>query len=513
MRHEARTWIGRLGLILGLTLEFLYISNSIPTASAPMYIHYSPEMMRNAVMPPGFPSTCSVPVDEEWIAKVDAIRWVAYGSPAAASGAGSRQAKADIIRQELTILKNAGFTGLVTYGSTSIMGDEFLTMAEELGFQGVIMGIWNPSSLNELKNAIHSASLPIVLGYTIGNEGMYGNHDRYTIHELCSAMAVLRSSTGKPVSTSEEIDDYAFHPELLFAGDWLFPNAHPFFHGMIHPLDALRWQQRRYADMAGATGRFVLFKEVGLPSSGARGLTEVNHDLYYRELAKTDVRFVYFEGFDRPKGNSSVEPYWGMFDSARRPKLLARNLIGHQVFTSESIYDGSITECTNVDNTGCVADAASAVMLVGDEASDLQYRGVLSFNTSLLPEDAVITGIRIKIRLDDHIGMDPFSKRRPLTVEACRSFGASVKLEPDDFQTGKNCVDAGAFTLKLEGNWFAADLDPRAFSHINAEGATQFRLWYDMSRSDNGKPDHVMIFSGDSEAVNRPILVLRYTIP
>jgi hypothetical protein len=53
-----------------------------------MFMHYSPEAMREAVIPEGFPANCSLPVDEEWIAKVDAIRWVAYGSPGRGSWSG-----------------------------------------------------------------------------------------------------------------------------------------------------------------------------------------------------------------------------------------------------------------------------------------------------------------------------------------------------------------------------------------------------------------------------------------
>jgi hypothetical protein len=258
----------------------------------------------------------------------------------------------------------------------------------------------------------------------------------------------------------------------------------------------------------------VLFKEVGLPTSGVPGLSEANHDLYYRELAKTDVRFVYFEGFDRPsKGNSSVEPYWGIFDARRKPKLLGWNLMGYRAFTSEGVYDGTITECPNAAGTGCKADASATVLVVGDDASDRQVRGILSFNTSLLPDDAVVTSVRIKISLESHAGMNPFSKRRQLKVDMCPSFGSSVKLQPADFQTGENCADAGAFTERLEGRWFVADLDPVAFPHINKEGATQFRLWYDMSRSNNGRPDYIQFYSGDSDALNRPILVLRYSIP
>jgi exo-beta-1,3-glucanase (GH17 family) len=470
--------------------------------------------MRDAAIPEGFPADCSVPVDEAWIAKVEAIRWVAYGNPGAIPGQDSYQQKVETIRQDLTVLKKAGFNGLVTYGASGIMGEKFLSMAQELGYQGVIMGIWNPSSPQELKNAKNAASLPIVLGYSIGNEGLYGSRERYTLPELCAAMADLRSNTGKPVATSEEIDDYSFHPELLFAGDWLFPNAHPYWHSTKRPLAAVKWETARYEDMAGNTGRFVLFKEVGLPTSGAGGLSEANHDLYYRELAKTDVRFVYFEGFDRlSKDHTSVEPYWGIFDARRNPKLLGWNLMGYRAFTSEGIYDGTLTECPDTVGTGCKTDANSTVLVVGDDASDRQYRGILSFNTALLPDEAVITSIRIKIRLESKAGMNPFSKRRQLKVETCSSFGSSVKLQPVDFQTGENCIEAGTFTERLDGGWFAANLDPVAFPTINTEGETQFRLRYDMSRSKNGKPDYIKFYSGDADALNRPVLVLRYSTP
>jgi hypothetical protein len=144
--------------------------------------------------------------------------------------------------------------------------------------------------------------------------------------------------------------------------------------------------------------------------------------------------------------------------------------MGYRAFTSEGVYDGTITECADALGTGCKADASSTVLVVGDDASDRQYRGILSFNTSLLPDDALITSIRVKIRLESHAGMNPFSKRRQLKVDMCPSFGSSVKLQPVDFQTGENCVEAGMFTERLEEGWFAADLDPVAFTYINNEG-------------------------------------------
>jgi exo-beta-1,3-glucanase (GH17 family) len=465
--------------------------------------------MREAVVPENFPANCSLPVDEEWTAKADAIRWVAYSSPKPAS---NQDVTIDLIYKDLLVLKKAGFNGLVTYGSTGVMGKVLPTLAQSLGYQGMIMGIWNPANENELNNAQKASSLPIVMGYGVGNEGLFGNKERYTVPELCAALSALRADTGKPVSTSEEIDDYFVHPELLFVGDWLFPIAHPYWHSTKYPLDAVEWQTTRYNDMAASVDRFVLFKEVGLPSSGAFGLSETNHDLYYRELAKTDVRFVYFEGFDQlSKTGSSVEPYWGVFNAARKPKLLGWNLMGYRLFTSNGMDDGTIRECSETSGTGCEVDASSASLTVGDDSSNRQHRGFLSFNTSSLPDNAVITSIKLKVRVEGYTG-NPFEKRHQLKVDTCPYFGASAKLKPDDFQAGESCIDAGVFDAKPFQWWYIAYLDPEV-SPINLAGVTQFRLRYSPDDDNDQRADYAKLYSGDADDANKPILVLRYSIP
>ena len=244
------------------------------------------------------PATCSQPVDKAWIQKVESIQWVAYSSPNPEPGTGYYRPSAEAIYKDLLALKKAGFTGLITYASSGIMGRQFLTIATELDYQGVIMGVWSPDGTDELSNAENAASLPIVLGYSIGNEGLGDSHPRYSVLELCSAITSLRSRTGKPVATSEDIEFYYRWPGLLSVGDWLFPIAHPYWHFTKYAPDAVQWEQDQYVAIRARTDRYVFFKEVGLPTSGAAGLSEANQDAYYRALAQTDVRFAYFEGFD-----------------------------------------------------------------------------------------------------------------------------------------------------------------------------------------------------------------------
>jgi len=58
-------------------------------------------------------------------------------------------------------------------------------------------------------------------------------------------------------------------------------------------------------------------------------MSEAAQEKYYVELAKTDIRFVYFEAFDQPwKTHLPIEPHWGIFASDRTPKLLAKHLLG-----------------------------------------------------------------------------------------------------------------------------------------------------------------------------------------
>jgi exo-beta-1,3-glucanase (GH17 family) len=275
------------------------------------------------VKKPATPTGTATPKPATWEQKVSSIRWVAY-SPPSANPNKNIEASIEAISEDLAVLRRAGFTGLVTYGASGRMGHDLPTLAQSAGFQGLIMGIWDPTNQEEIANAKAAAKLPITLGFCIGNEGL---HQRYELPVLSAAIESLRKSTGKPVTTTEEIDDYSDNA-LLQLGDWVFPNAHPYFHNQLDPDAAVRWTQAAYDDTVRRAGRFVMFKEVGLPTAGGPGLSEANQARYYQELAKTSVHFVYFEAFDQPwKTDLPVEPHWGIFHSDRTPKLLAADLM------------------------------------------------------------------------------------------------------------------------------------------------------------------------------------------
>ncbi len=244
------------------------------------------------------------------------------------------------IREDLRVLRGAGFNGLVTYGSNyrnPAASDQMLDiagLAEAAGFSGMIVGVWNPADETELRTAEQAGQHPVVVGYCVGNEGL---DVRYDLKTLTTAMDRLRRMTGKPVSTTEEAGDYYENSPLWKIADWTFPNVHPYFANRRDPQEAAQWTESIFKTLRAVSNKPLIFKEVGLPSGGDTNLDEARQARYYELLRRTAVAYVVFEAFDapwkhlgRPKPDGTPawpdpEPHWGVFTSERIPKMAANN--------------------------------------------------------------------------------------------------------------------------------------------------------------------------------------------
>ncbi len=82
-------------------------------------------------------------------------------------------------------------------------------------------------------------------------------------------------------------------------GDWIYPNAHPYWAGVKEPLLAVQWTVEKFNLLQQlAPGRFIAFKEVGLPTTGDSACSEERQAQYYYRLCGTNLRFHLFEAFD-----------------------------------------------------------------------------------------------------------------------------------------------------------------------------------------------------------------------
>ncbi len=180
---------------------------------------------------------------------------------------------------------------------------------------------------------------------------------------------------------------------------------------------------------------------------------------------------------------------------------------------STGSQDGWILESTETSSTGGSMDSGSSTFRLGDDASDRQYRSILSFNTSGLPDDAVITSAKLQIKqYGSEVGLDPFSELGNLYASIRKGyFGSSSSLQLADFSATATSEKIATFGAP-SSSWYTATLTSTGRGKINKTGLTQFRLFFNTGDNDNNSADYMRFYSGDSSG-NKPRLVLKYTIP
>jgi exo-beta-1,3-glucanase (GH17 family) len=255
------------------------------------------------------------------LATLFAGRLVAYNprghDPIAGTTASTRS-----IREDARRLRHRGFRTVTTYASTPTLV-RVCRLFKRHGFKRVLVGVADPT--DEVELAAAARQRRCADGYVVGNEGL--TFGRYGRDALAMAMAWLRASTNRPVTTRETLGEYWKDPTLLGLGDWVFPNVHPYFAGFTEPAAACAWTIARYGELRAGTPASVavVVAETGLPTAGAPGLDDEVQAAFFTCLEASGIRFVYFEAFDQPwKVALPVEPHWGLFTADGAPKLWAQ---------------------------------------------------------------------------------------------------------------------------------------------------------------------------------------------
>ena len=185
--------------------------------------------------------------------------------------------------------------------------------------------------------------------------------------------------------------------------------------------------------------------------------------------------------------------------------------------TAQSVgtYDGHILELGENTTTGGTLDSTSPTFYLGDDASDKQYRTILSFDTSALPSNAVITRVILKLRKQGLTGTDPFTILGGLKVDIRKNFfGTGLGLVTSDFQATASRNGVGTFKSTPKNNWYFAVIGSVGYPSISLNGTTQLRLLFSTGDNDNGVADYMKFFSGNyTNTAARPTLVVEYYEP
>jgi hypothetical protein len=188
--------------------------------------------------------------------------------------------------------------------------------------------------------------------------------------------------------------------------------------------------------------------------------------------------------------------------------------INTATFTSNKINDGWVIESKENSNQGGGTNSISSTFYLGDNAEDRQFRTILDFTTSALPDNAVVIGATLKVKELSVTGIDPFATHKNVLVDISKgTFGVST-LQETDFQATASMDSAGTMFNKPVDNWFSAELNIPALKYINATGQTQFRLRFEIDDNDDLGADTIKFYSGDTAVFDyRPILQVEYYVP
>ena len=217
----------------------------------------------------------------------------------------------------------------------------------------------------------------------------------------------------------------------------------------------------------------------------------------------------------RPLGGIGVGN--GEFTSGQDYIISKSTLVQNvKILYSVGKYDGWILESRPGSEQGGQKNAQDDVLYLGNDAGNRQYRAILHFDLSSLPDDIFISKVLLLIKKKGLIGIDPFTVQPSILVDvhpnAFGSFGPfPIKgLQKSDFQASTDLEAVGTIENNPLGEQYYAWLDKAAFPYIAQPGTIQLRLRF-AAGDKNLASGYLEFYSGDSEQLeNRPQLLIEY---
>ncbi len=185
-------------------------------------------------------------------------------------------------------------------------------------------------------------------------------------------------------------------------------------------------------------------------------------------------------------------------------------------FTSIATHDGYVLESSETSNAGGSIDSSASstsALRVGDATGDRQYKSIVSFDTSSIPDGATVLSATLRLRRGASSGTNPFG-----THGTCRAdlqtggFSGSTTLATGDFQAAATVAQAASLSnAASNGAWSEGNLNSAGLLAIDKTGTTQLRVYFDLDDNDDGGNDYLGYYSGNhGTAANRPQLVVTY---
>jgi len=181
-------------------------------------------------------------------------------------------------------------------------------------------------------------------------------------------------------------------------------------------------------------------------------------------------------------------------------------------FLSTAEQDGWILEASETSGKGGSKNNSASAIYLGDNAANKQYRSILSFDTSAIPEGATINKVTLKVKKAGvKGGGNPVNIFKGFMIDVKTGEFGVATLELGDFKTAGN-LTLGPVKPPLVNGWYSLDLTA-ANLQINTTGNTQIRLRFKLDDNNNLVANYLMLYSGNAVLTNQPLLIVEYAAP
>jgi len=182
-------------------------------------------------------------------------------------------------------------------------------------------------------------------------------------------------------------------------------------------------------------------------------------------------------------------------------------------FTSSASEDGFVGQEVGVG--GLAISDGESIQIGDDIEAGRQFKGFLSFDTSTIPDDAVIQAVELRLRRSGSAGTPYNLGQIHVDIAPTEGFNNNPALESDDFDAAAAIVNATTLSENdTNGTWSTGFLSETDANAINRQGVSQFRLYFTLPNDGNGDRDWIDFNSGDHPTASfHPQLIVTYETP
>jgi serine protease AprX len=185
-------------------------------------------------------------------------------------------------------------------------------------------------------------------------------------------------------------------------------------------------------------------------------------------------------------------------------------------FNSVAAQDGRLWESgenTNVGGGGNSTDNTTAALRIGDTDVDEQYKSLVSFDTSSIPDTATVTNVTLRLVRATLSGTSPFTTHGPCVADIVTGgFGGNVAFANADWQAAATATATTTMsTPASNGSPSTGTLDAPGRAAVNKTGTTQLRVYCNVGDNDDNGYDYIGFYASENATTaNKPQLTVTY---